>query len=64
MTRRPIATVRVLQLPHIEHESLCGECDTEDVHAQGDQTVRELTDRAWEDLLTNAARRYVHGRRN
>jgi hypothetical protein len=103
MTRRPIASVRVLTLPHLhpdavrvevdcrfsttgltsipgpmlaltrpqmitaavfEHEARCGDCDTEAAHRQGDRRVREMTDRAWNDLLVEAGRRYAHGRRN
>ena len=47
-----------------EHESLCGECDTEDAHEQGDQRIRAMTDRAWDELLVAAQRRYDAGRRN
>jgi hypothetical protein len=47
-----------------EHESRCGECSTEVAHAQGDQQVKAMTDRAWDDLLAAAGRRYVEGRRN
>lgn len=47
-----------------EHEARCGDCDTEEAHRQGDRQVREMTDRAWNDVLAEAGRRYVHGRRN
>jgi hypothetical protein len=103
MSRRPIASVRVLQLAHghpgavrIEvgcphgttgltqapgpmlaltraqmvtaavyaHEEGCGRCDTERAHEQGDRRVREMTDRAWHELLVTARRRHDAGRRN
>ena len=47
------------------HEARChGECDTEAAHAQGDRRVREETDRAWDELLIAAQRRYDASRRN
>lgn len=103
MTRRPLAQVRVLKLPHLhpdalrievecpvgvtglthvpggaidldvlmlttmaiyEHEARCGECSTEEVHWEGDQQVRAMTDRAWAAHQQAQVRRYVHGRRN
>jgi hypothetical protein len=47
-----------------EHEARCGDCDTEAAHRQGDQRVREQTDRAWDALLVTAQRRYDCGRPN
>jgi hypothetical protein len=59
LTRPQMITAAVF-----EHESLCGECDTEAAHQQGDQRVREQTDRDWEALLVAAQRRYDEGVRN
>ena len=47
-----------------EHESRCGRCSTEAAHRQGDRAVREMTDRAWDELLMAAQRRYDEGGRN
>jgi hypothetical protein len=47
-----------------EHESKCGRCDTEAAHLQGDRQVREITDRAWHELLVTAQRRHDASRRN
>ena len=59
LTREQMITAAVF-----EHESGCGECDTEDAHRQGDQQAREQTDRAWDDLLAAAQRRYAEEVRN
>lgn len=103
MTRRPIAEVRVIRMPHLaagcirveiecsrsctgltsfpgpalsltrpmmvtmatfEHEARCGQCSTDEAHRQGDQQVREMTDRAWDELLTAAQQRYDAVHRN
>ena len=42
----------------LEHEARCGSCDTEQAHFQGDPRIREATDRAWNELLIAAQRRY------
>src|ERR1044072_4784768 len=47
-----------------EHEARCGRCDTEPAHARGDRQIREETDRAWDDLLIAAQRRYDAAHRN
>jgi hypothetical protein len=103
MSRRPIAEVRVLKLPHLhpeairieiecrfsttgltsipgpmlaltteqlitsavyDHEECCGECSTEYAHSRGDQRAREMTDRAWDELVVTVQRRYDASRRN
>jgi hypothetical protein len=46
------------------HEERCGQCDTERAHAQGDQVIREQTDRTWDELVAAMGQRYVEGRRN
>ena len=53
LTRQQLITSAVF-----EHEARCGECDTEDAHEQGDREIREQTDRAWNELLIAAQRRY------
>jgi hypothetical protein len=53
LTREQLITSAVL-----EHEALCGACDTEEAHLQGDPHIREATDRAWDELLIGAQRRY------
>jgi hypothetical protein len=47
-----------------EHEARYGDCDTESAHRQGDQQIRQLTDRAWDELMADVRRRYAHGRSN
>ena len=58
LTREQLITSAVL-----EHEALCGSCDTEQAHRQGDPRAREMTDRACHELLIAAQRRYDSGRR-
>jgi hypothetical protein len=53
LSREQLVTMAVF-----EHEIRCGGCDTEPAHVQGDQAARELTDRAWKELLVAAQRRY------
>jgi hypothetical protein len=53
LTREQLITSAVL-----EHEALCGNCDTEQAHVRGDPGMREATDRAWDELLIGAQRRY------
>jgi hypothetical protein len=53
LTREQLITSAVL-----EHEALCGSCDTEQAHRQGDPHTREMIDRAWNELLIAAQRRY------
>jgi hypothetical protein len=104
MSRRPIASVRVLRMPHLhpravrievecsasttgltqvpaetfdltvpqmvtaavfEHEARCeGDCDTTQAHQRGDQQIRAETERAWNVVRAEMARRYANGRRN
>jgi hypothetical protein len=47
-----------------EHEARCGRCSTDHAHQQGDRQIREMTDRAWKDLLDAAGRRYAEARKN
>ena len=47
-----------------EHEARCGRCDTEPAHERGDRATREMTDRAWDELVAAAGRRYAEGVRN
>jgi len=58
LTREQLITSAVL-----EHEALCEACDTEQAHRQGDPHAREVTDRAWNELLIAAQRRYDSVRR-
>src|SRR3712207_241496 len=46
------------------HEERCGACDTADAHRRGDLRIRDHTNRAWDALQAERARRYAHGRRN
>ena len=59
LTRRQMITAAVFA-----HEERCGRCDTEPAHAQGDPTMRGMTDRAWDELLATAQRRFDESRRN
>jgi hypothetical protein len=47
-----------------ENEARCGDCDTEEAYQQGDRTMREQTDRVWNDVQQAMARRYAEARRN
>jgi hypothetical protein len=55
---------RMITAAAFEHESRCGLCSTEEAHLRCDQRVREMTDRAWDELLVAAQRRYDRGVRN
>ena len=57
LTRPQLVTAAVF-----EHEAVCGACDAEAAHGLGDPHARELTDRAWHELLVAAQRRYDEGR--
>jgi len=46
-----------------EHEAVCGSCDTEEAHRQGDPRMREATNVAWDELLIGVQRRYDSERR-
>jgi hypothetical protein len=46
------------------HEERCGECDTAQAHAKGDQAIRTATENAWQAAQAERARRYMAGRRN
>src|SRR5688572_25679336 len=59
-----LTTEQMVTAATFEHEARCGRCDTEPAHAQGDRQTREQTDRAWNELLAAAGRRYAEGVRN
>ena len=46
------------------HEERCGACDTSAAHRRGDLRIRDHTERAWQALQAERARRYAAGRRN
>ena len=46
------------------HEERCGACDTEAAHRRGDLRIRDETERAWQALQAERARRYAEARRN
>jgi len=50
LTRAQMVTAAVF-----EHEVRCGVCDTESAHARGDQQVRAMTDRVWDELMATSA---------
>ena len=59
LTRPQMITAAVF-----EHEARCGDCDTSAAHRQGDQVVREMTDRAWNGFLVTVQQRYDLRRRS
>ena len=59
LTRAQMVTAAVYA-----HEERCGRCSTAEAHTRGDPQVREMTDRAWDELLAAAQRRYDASRRN
>ena len=46
------------------HEERCGACDTAAAHGQGDRRIRDETERAWQAVQGERARRYAAARRN
>ena len=59
-----LTTEQMVTAAVFAHEERCGLCDTERAHARGDQAIREQTDRAWNELLIAARRRFAEGVRN
>ena len=59
LTREQMVTAAVYA-----HEERCGLCDTEPAHGKGDRRVRAMTERAWDELLAAAQRRYAASVRN
>jgi hypothetical protein len=47
-----------------EHEAKCGQCSTEQAHAQGAQDLRRTTEDMYERIQAKRAARYAHSRRN
>jgi hypothetical protein len=46
------------------HEERCGHCSTDAAHAQGDQRIRDFTDRAYAEYHDHPMRSYAASRRN
>ena len=46
------------------HEERCGECDTSEAHARGDQTIREHVEQIAATVQAKMAERYAASRRN
>ena len=57
-------TPMLVTMAVFEHEARCGQCSTEQAHQQGDQTILEATECAWNEIRAAFGRRYADGRRN
>jgi hypothetical protein len=62
--RGTITKPKMVTAAVFEHEARCGDCDTSEAHAQGDQKIRAMADEAWGFITAEVARLHVAGRRN